>query len=106
MQRAQLLQQGGAAGCGLGFGASGFLPSYIVETLLRLNEKQNKNIKIIALVRDKEKALKKFEHHKNRKDLEFLVQDVCDPINVKPEENNAVAHNMQNRHGQCGISQT
>jgi len=68
-------------------GASGFLPSYIVETLLRLNEKQNKNIKIIALVRDKEKALKKFEHHKNRKDLEFLVQDVCDPINVKPEEN-------------------
>lgn len=67
-------------------GASGFLPAYIVETLLYLNEKQNKNIKIIALVRNKEKALKRFEHHKNRKDLEFLVQDVCEPINIDPEE--------------------
>lgn len=67
-------------------GASGFLPAYIVETLLYLNEKQNKNIKIIALVRNKEKALKRFEHHKNRKDLEFLVQDVCEPISISPEE--------------------
>lgn len=67
-------------------GASGFLPAYIVETLLYLNEKQNKNIKIIALVRNKEKALKRFEHHKKRKDLEFLVQDVCEPINIDAEE--------------------
>jgi nucleoside-diphosphate-sugar epimerase len=68
-------------------GANGFLPAYMVETLLYLNEKQNKNIKIIALVRNKEKAFKKFEHHKNRKDLKFLVQDVCEPIKIKPEEN-------------------
>lgn len=67
-------------------GASGFLPSYIVETLVYLNEKQNKNIKIIALVRNKEKALKRFEHHKNIKDLEFLVQDVCETININSEK--------------------
>lgn len=67
-------------------GASGFLPSYIVETLVYLNDKLNKNIKIIALVRNKEKALNRFEHHKNRKDLEFLVQDVCEPINLNPDE--------------------
>ena len=61
-------------------GANGFLPAYMVETLLYLNSKYRKNIKVLALVRNAEKAFEKFKHHKDRSDLEFLVQDVCTPI--------------------------
>lgn len=61
-------------------GANGFLPAYMVETLLYLNSKYKKNIKVLALVRNSEKAFEKFRYYKNRSDLEFLVQDVCNPI--------------------------
>jgi UDP-glucuronate decarboxylase len=61
-------------------GANGFLPAYLVETLLFLNESKGANIKVVALVRDEEKALKKFQHHQHDPHLRFLVQDVCDPI--------------------------
>ena len=62
-------------------GANGFLPAYMVETLLYLNTTKSLNIKVIGLVRNKEKALVRFSHHKELKDLTFVVQDVCDPIN-------------------------
>ena len=41
-------------------GASGFLPAYMVETLLYLNETRKFNITIIGLVRNLEKARKDF----------------------------------------------
>ena len=45
-------------------GANGFLPSYLVETLLYLNEKKlDEKVKIIALVRNKEKAIKRFQDY-------------------------------------------
>jgi len=61
-------------------GANGFLPAYLVEVLMRLSEEKGKNIEIIALVRDQDRAQKRFEHHQGKKNLKFLVQDVCDPI--------------------------
>jgi len=62
-------------------GANGFLPSYMVRTLLFLNDsKKGMNINIFALVRNKEKALKKFAEYKNRKDFKLIVQDVCEPF--------------------------
>lgn len=63
-------------------GANGCLPAYLVETLLRLNDKFQKNIKVVALVRNKEKAMARFSHHKDRSDLQFLVQDVNLPVNA------------------------
>lgn len=62
-------------------GANGMLPSYMVETLLYLNEKYNYHIKVIALVRNIEKAHKCFSEHIKDEKLEFLVQDVAEPIN-------------------------
>lgn len=62
-------------------GANGFLPAYMVETLLHLNTTRNLNIKVVGLVRNKEKALARFLHHKECEDLTFIVQDVCEPIN-------------------------
>lgn len=64
-------------------GANGFLPSYMVYTLLYLNEKFfSDKCKIIALVRNKIKAIEKFKNYLDRKDFELLVQDVCDPIHI------------------------
>ena len=61
-------------------GANGMLPSYMVETLLYLNKKYGYQIKVVALVRNMEKAHKCFSEHIQDEALEFLVQDVAEPI--------------------------
>lgn len=61
-------------------GASGFLPSYMVETLLYLNKTKQSNIRVLGLVRNIEKAEEKFSHHKGNKDLTFIEQDVCEKV--------------------------
>ncbi|WP_055076147.1 NAD-dependent epimerase/dehydratase family protein [Pseudanabaena sp. 'Roaring Creek'] len=61
-------------------GASGFLPAYMVDTLMYLNKVRGLNIEVIGLVRNKEKALSRFANYQDRKDFRLLVQDVCSPI--------------------------
>lgn len=56
-------------------GANGFIPSYIVNTLLVLG-----NINVIAVVRNKERAEKKFAHILNNPNLKLLVHDVSEPF--------------------------
>ncbi|MCL4512105.1 MAG: NAD-dependent epimerase/dehydratase family protein [Bacteroidetes bacterium] len=64
-------------------GANGFLPAYMVETLLYLNEKvHTPRTKVIALVRNIEKARARFKYYQQREDLQFLVQDVCTPLEI------------------------
>jgi len=63
-------------------GANGFVPAYLVETLLHLNEVRGTNVSVVALVRNLEKAQTKFSHHAENPHLRFLVQDVADPIDV------------------------
>lgn len=65
-------------------GANGFLPAYMVETMLYLNENRfRKKAKVLALVRNKEKAATRFADYKGRSDLEFVVQDVVEPMKLK-----------------------
>lgn len=65
-------------------GASGFVPAYMVETILYLNETVlKKKARIFALVRDIKKAKTRFSYYSNRKDLEFIVQDVSARIKNK-----------------------
>ena len=65
-------------------GANGFLPAYIVETLLHLNDtKFEKKAHVYALVRNKKNADKKFQQYADRDDLAFLYQDVCEPISFE-----------------------
>lgn len=64
-------------------GASGFVPAYIVETLLYLSEMRDLKIKVLALVRNKEKAVNRFADYINRSELTLLVQDVCKPISIE-----------------------
>ncbi len=60
-------------------GANGFLPSYMVKTILYLNETQFKDkTKIIGMVRNENKALKQFPE--KSEDLILYIQDVCQPF--------------------------
>src|SRR5690349_1517831 len=64
-------------------GANGFVPAYMVETLLYLNETDSSiGCQVIGLVRNREKAEKRFAHILGRKDFSLLVQDVCSPIAI------------------------
>lgn len=56
-------------------GANGFLPAYLVETLLSLDK--SFNIRVIALVRNKKKAEKRFAHWLNNAHLHIIEHDVC-----------------------------
>src|SRR6185437_11061397 len=65
-------------------GANGFLPAYLVETVLYLNDNVFKiKTQILALVRNKQKALARFVHYMDRTDLQFIIQDVCKPIVIE-----------------------
>lgn len=61
-------------------GASGMIPSYVVYSMLGLNDKFNYNIKVLALVRNEEKARRIFGGVLSRSDIELIVQDVATPV--------------------------
>ena len=64
-------------------GANGFLPAYMVETLLSLSEQGIiQDTKIIALVRDEKKAFTRFPSYLSRKDLSILVQDIAQSFTI------------------------
>ena len=64
-------------------GANGFLPAYMVETLLYLNDHTHGNrTRVIGIVRDAGKARARFAHHAGRKDFELIVQDICLPLDI------------------------
>lgn len=65
-------------------GANGMLPSYLVLTFLKLNEDTLKNpCHVLALVRNMEKAQRVFADVKENEHLEFIVQDVSNPISIE-----------------------
>ncbi len=59
-------------------GANGFLPAYLVETLLHLNCTRGAGIRVLGLVRNLDKARLRFAEYLDRTELAFVVQDVCD----------------------------
>ena len=69
-------------------GAYGFIAAYIIETLLFLNEQKamRNPIKVVALGRSREKALQRFAAHDGRPDLQFILQDVSDPLKLAADQ--------------------
>jgi UDP-glucuronate decarboxylase len=65
-------------------GASGFLPSHLVFTFHKLNQEFDLNIKIIALVRNRDKASRKF-HMMKENFIEIIEHDVTLPFSYKGE---------------------
>ena len=63
-------------------GASGMIPSYVVYTMLGLNDRLGLGIKVLALVRNGEKASGIFGGLLERDDIELTVQDVTEPVDT------------------------
>ena len=63
-------------------GANGFLPTYMVETLLLLNVRRGLGCRVVGLVRNLEKARRRFADYLDRPDLSFVVADVAEGIPV------------------------
>ena len=64
-------------------GANGFLPAYMVETLLLLNVRRGLGCRVVGLVRNKAKAERRFAEYLDRPDLSFVVADVAEGIPVE-----------------------
>lgn len=65
-------------------GATGMMASYYMYTLMYLNDTLNYNIKIFALVRNKQK-LESMTNYSERKDIVPIEQDVCEKIEIKED---------------------
>jgi UDP-glucuronate decarboxylase len=63
-------------------GGSGFLPAYMVETLLLLNTSANMNCHVICLVRNPSKAAARFADYYSRPDLSFVTGDVSEEFTI------------------------
>lgn len=65
-------------------GANGMLPSYIVRSLLKLNEGLlgHAPVHVIALCRSRERALNTFAKHIGQPCFSLLIQDVNRPVEV------------------------
>ena len=62
-------------------GANGFLPAYLVETLLYLNDTLlTKPAKIVAIARSRARAEERFAPYLVRPDLEIVIQNISDPL--------------------------
>lgn len=62
-------------------GATGLIGSQLVMSLLNANVEKNLNLKVLAVVRNKQKAEKIFKYSDD-KSLEFVVQDILKPFNI------------------------
>ncbi len=72
-------------------GANGFIAYYLTLSILIRNDLYGDNITVLALVRNKEKAEKRFGDILKRDDIRLLVQDVCEDIDT-PIKSDYVIH--------------
>lgn len=58
-------------------GANGYVTQYFIHALLKRNDIYNANINLIALCRNKEKAIERFSNYQNRDDFKIIYDDIC-----------------------------
>jgi UDP-glucuronate decarboxylase len=73
-------------------GAAGFLPAYMVETLLHLNDTRGLRCRVIGLVRNLPRARERFSVHAKRGDLVLVGGDVCAAPSVLTERSDFIIH--------------
>ena len=61
-------------------GANGFLPAYMIESILRLNDYVQLGCNVVGVVRNTEKARTRFADYLERRDLNFIESDVSEPF--------------------------
>lgn len=65
-------------------GAAGFLPAYMVETLLTLNTRLSKPCKVIGLVRNMGRAAQRFVNYADDSNLSLRIHDIRNPLHPSP----------------------
>ncbi|MBC7509764.1 MAG: NAD-dependent epimerase/dehydratase family protein, partial [Ferruginibacter sp.] len=68
-------------------GAAGFLASYLIDFLLYLNKMDQAQIKIIGLVRNLDKAKKRFANVNHLNFLELIEHDASEPFSTNQQIN-------------------
>ena len=71
--------------CILVTGPNGMLASYIVYTIIWLNDNKNFNIKLIAMARSFENFSKRFGEYGNRSYIKVLTDSILSPININED---------------------
>ncbi len=61
-------------------GATGFIGSFIIHSLMRKNETDSLGVKILALVRNADRARAAYGEYEKEGSLSFIEQDVCVPL--------------------------
>lgn len=61
-------------------GVNGMIASYIVYTLLYLNDTKNLNIQVLGLARNEKKAQDRFGKLLERPDFHLIIQDITEPV--------------------------
>lgn len=61
-------------------GATGFIGSFIIHSLMRKNETDSLGVKILALVRNADRARAAYGEYEKEGSLSFIEQDVCLPL--------------------------
>lgn len=61
-------------------GATGMIGSFMVDVLIRLNEKKNYNNEIYALGRSQDRAKRRFSKYFKNEQFHFIEQDVINPL--------------------------
>ena len=61
-------------------GATGFIGSFIIHSLIRKNETDGLGVKILALVRNADRARAAYGEYEKEGSLSFIEQDVCVPL--------------------------
>lgn len=59
-------------------GGNGLIGSYLVDSLIYLEENRNIKLNLYVLCRTKEKAEKRFNEHLEKEYFNLIIQDVCD----------------------------
>lgn len=68
-------------------GANGLIASYLIYTLLYLNDKKKANITVIGLARNYSKLKNKYGKLLERLDFHYVIQDVTTPISFSEKVN-------------------
>lgn len=77
-------------------GASGMLGSCIVDVIMLKNREQRLSCNVIALGRTEQKLNKRFHDYIEDSNFEYIVQDVCQPLENVPEQVDYIIHAASN----------
>ena len=78
-------------------GATGLIGSFLIDVLMLLNKSKTLNCKVIAVCRNKEKAMTRFSDYLSNGKIEIISQDINKPFNITSDID-YIIHAASNTH--------